>query len=234
MSSMYIRVPHYVASYFRHRNERKPVAMGCKVSVENEPQLWDMLMHGLGGNPLERLHADGCFCERMWRKMLRGCSLAVGGQNLQPAPRTRRDAREPLTDAEVRQLCGWEPAHNNESDEYLCVELPPFIYAEGRQVVVDGQYQFTSRNCIRQFQAEMRREFWNACIGYIDEFLRVSKRKGYDRTKMEGLERFMLRYDIRSGPNDRTKKTLKRSYYRQLMLRQHLQYDFVEFGESSD
>jgi len=224
MANMYIRVPHYVASFYRNRDQHHPKKVGEPVSVENEPVLWDMLMHFITPNPYEKIVKDGCFCERMWRKMMRGQRL--DGSNT----RIKRNYKEPLTDAEVRDLCSLSAATHEDTDEYLCIALPEYVFREGRQQLIDGQYQMTTV-CYKRFVAEMRRRFWAECIGYIDSFIEVDKQKGYDRNMMEGMDRFMIRYDIQSGERNKYRKTMKRNYYRQLKYQQHRQYDFVEHGE---
>lgn len=228
MARMYVRVPHYVAAYYRNRNERKPVAVGGSVSLENEPQLYDMLLYGLVRNPREEIVKEGCFCDRMWRKMMRGQSLVSNNKGKRTS--IKRNPKEMLTDAEIRELCQLPAAHNEEADEYLCIELPPYIYRNGMQIAIDGQWQLRSRT-LQTFCGAMRKSFWNTCMTYIEEFLSAGKKQGYKHSVMEGIERFMMRYDIRSNESNKEKMTLKRNYYRQLRYRQQHRFDYTEFGE---
>ena len=228
---MYVRIPHYVASFYRNRDEFHPVPVGGMVSLESETTLWDMLVHFLVPNPNEQLVREGCFCERMWRKMQKGYSLVEGAGGKFPRVLAKRDASEPLTDAEVRMCCQWSSPRYEDLNEYLCVELPSYVYRHHRQVKVDGQWQMMS-NGYRIFVAEMRRNFWHCCVNYAEDFIEVSKKRGYQRSKVEGLERFMARYDIRNDSKNKTKFTLKRNYYRVIRNRIFQQEDFEEFGET--
>lgn len=229
MSKMFIRVPHYVAAYYRNKNKNKVISETEPVNLENEPKLWDMLECGIANNAYEELVKEGCFCERMWRKMMRGQSL-VADENGKYA-KVKRDLKAPLTIAEINSLCGWKcSAKQESSDEYLCVELPSVIYRYHQQIAVDGSYQLKGRMA-QMFVAEMRRCFWNACMEYMDDYISAGRKNGHNRSKIEGLERFMLRYNIRSGNDNREMTALKRSYYRQMIRRDYVRYDYEEFGE---
>lgn len=228
MANMYLRVPHYVASYYRNRDEFKPIEIGKPVSLENEPLLWNMLISGLIDNPREKLVKEGCFCERMWRKMMRGQYLPSAHKgNL----RLNRDQSLYLTDAEVRELSGMKSSVRSNSSEYLCVKLPPYIFYKGRQVAVDGQWQLTSFTC-QIFITTVRRLFWESCIKYINNFIESGKAVGMNHSKAEGLERFLSRYDIRTGEDERDRKTMKRIYFRKVLNKPKKQYDFLEFGDT--
>ena len=228
---MYIRTPHYVASYFRNRNEQKPLDIDDPVNLEDDYTLYEMLLYGVSANSLEYIYAEGCFCERMWRKMLRGRSLIL--QNGFFPTIIKRNPKDPLSVAEIRTLCQLHIPKNKDVDDYLCIKLPPSVIKNGRQLPVDGQYQLVGSDNIRSFQAGLRRAFWNACIEYIDDFKLVSKKKGYERSKMEGLERFMIRYNIYDNQKKKNKETLKRTYYRQLNQRLRMKYDYTEYGETT-
>lgn len=228
---MYVRVPHYVASFYRNRNEFKPVPTGGVVSIEEDATLWEMLTHFIVPNPTEKLVKEGCFCERMWRKMMRGFSLVENEQGKFQKVLVR-DVKDPLTDAEVRDCCQWSAPRYKDLNEYLCIELPPYVYRTGRQVRVDGQWQMSGNGC-RIFVAELRRCFWRSCVRYVDGFLEFNKRLGYQRSKLEGIERFMLRYDIRSDRNNKTKESIKRNYNRFIKRYNYQEMDFQEFGDAS-
>jgi hypothetical protein len=229
MATMHVKVPHYVAAYYRNKDERKPVAIGKPVSLEGEPSLWNMMLYGLVRNELEEIIKEGCFCDRMWRKMLRGQSLCANNEGKYQRLIPKRDPTTPLTDTEVRLLCNLPNAHNEDSSEYLCITLPPFIYRHGKQVPIDGHWQLKSRT-LQAFTSAMRGAFWNACLQYIDNFVAAAEKQGYEPSRMEGLERFMARYDIRNTASNREKMTLKRNYYRQLDYRHRQNFDFTEYG----
>lgn len=226
---MYIRVPHYVASFWRNREERKPIPAGGRVDLSGEYVLWNMLRQGLCRNPDEEVVREGCFCERMWRKMLRGQSLVANKKGVYVKVFPGRDATQYLSDAEVRAMCAMKEARHEDASEYLCIELPSRVYMNGTQYVVDGQWQMKGKT-VQLFVAELRREFWHECLTYIEQFLESGSRK-MERSTNEGLDRFMLRYDIRIGKDNKERATLKRSYYRQLARRTERACNYEEFGE---
>lgn len=225
---MYLRVPHYVAAYYRNRDEFKPVEIGKPVSLENEPILWDMLMSCIIPNPRENLVKEGCFCERMWRKMMRGQYLPSAHKGNM---RVSRDQTEHLTDSEVRELSGMKTSIRSDSSEYLCIKLPPYIYRNGRQIAVDGQWQMVGR-ANQIFVGYLRDVFWDNCLKYVDTFIEVGKSNDIEHRQAEGLERFLLRYDVRTGEDGKERRTLKRTYYRKTLNKPEKQYDFLEFGDA--
>ena len=229
MACMYIRVPHYVASFWRNREERKPIPMGGRVDLSGEYELWNMLRQGLCRNPAEEVSREGCYCERMWRKMLRGQSLVPNAKGAYTKVYPGRDTSQYLTDAEVRTMSGLKEARHEDTSEYLCVELPSRVYINGTQYLVDGQWQMKGKT-VQMFVAELRREFWHECLAYVEQFLESGNRK-MERSTNEGLDRFMLRYDIRISQDNKERATLKRSYYRQLARKADKPCNYEEFGK---
>lgn len=228
MACMYVRLPHYVASFWRNRVERKPIAPGGKVDLSGEYMPWRILQQGLVRNPSEEVMKGGCFCERMWRKMLRGQSVVINKKGKFPKVFPNRDVSLHLTDAEVRALTGLKEVSDEERNEYLCVELPSRVYMNNTQYAVDGQWQLRGQT-VYTFVCELRNLFWEECIDYVDKFLKASP-YGVERSAKEGLDRFLTRYDIRVGQDNKERETMKRNYYRQLRKRKGRHYSFEEFG----
>lgn len=228
MACMYIRVPHYVASFWRNREERNPIAIGGHIDVSGEYVLWQLLQQGLVRNPNEDVVKEGCFCERMWRKMLRGQGLVANDKGRYVKVFPGRDTEIYLTDAEVRKMAGMKSVQNDEQNEYLCVDLPRRVWDNSLQYVVDGQWQLKGKTA-QAFIAELKKSFWDECILYIEQFVK-SGGSGFERSTNEGLDRFMLRYDIRVGQDNKERLTLKRNYYRQLQRKNNLHQNFEEFG----
>lgn len=228
MACMYIRVPHYVASFWRNRVESKPIAVGGRLDLSGEYVLWQMMQQGLIRNPDEEVAKDGCFCERMWRKMLRGQSVVAKEKGRYVKVYPHRDAGMYLNDGEINAMAGVKCGKSEEQNEYLCVELPQKVWSNGQQYSVDGQWQLNGVN-VQLFVAELRKCFWHECVRYVEHFLDAAPR-GVERSANEGLDRFMLRYDIRVGQDNKERATLKRSYYRQLMRKNKKRHDYEEFG----
>ena len=225
---MYVRVPHYVASFWRNREEKKPIDRGGRVDLSGEYVLWQMLLQGITRNPDEVVVKEGCFCERMWRKMLRGQSVVANEKGKFVKVFPKRDASIHLSEGEVSAMCGFRQGVNEEQNEYLCVVLPDKVYVNGMMYNVDGQWQMRGKS-LQFFVAELRKSFWHECVEYVDQFIDATP-KGVERSTVEGLDRFMLRYDIKVGQGNKERDTLKRNYYRQLRKKKRAKHDFEEFG----
>ena len=229
MACMFVRVPHYVASFWRNRDSKKSIPLGGKVDVSGSTVLWNILRCGIVRNPEEEVVREGFFCERMWRKMLRGQSVVPNEKGRYVKLIPHRDIQLYLNDAEVRLLCGMKAAKYDGYDEFLCVELPQRVYVDDHEHVVDGQWQLKGLRA-QKFATELRKEFWDACLDYVDEFMKAGKNND-EKSKNEGLNRFMTRYDIRIGMDNKEWKTLKRNYYRQTEQRKQRVHSYEEFGE---
>jgi hypothetical protein len=128
MANIYLRVPTYIAQFFRnmdtdHRlTEFDPV----QFSPYSAPS-WIM------GTALTLVDACAvkhtvCFSQRMWNNMLRGKAPA-GDKTI-----VNRDPQEWLTTEEINTLNGLPRSKRMDSYDYLCIEAP-------KSVIVGHQYR---------------------------------------------------------------------------------------------
>lgn len=232
MATFYLRVPHYVASYFRNKDSDKPIPVGGVLLIEQTERLWVIITSMIHLNRVSNIVRCGCFCERQWNMMMKGSRLfASNKQCAIDLTLFSKEERLSLSDFEVSELSGISKCKGDDSGEYVCIKMPKEVYINGKWHKTNDLWQPLKQGAMDMI-SEMTREFWRAFFVYMDrdrDWCLVNK---VERSLMEGIERFMARYDIRNSPDNREKKTLKRNYYRKRKSYKFNSDDFVEHGDT--
>lgn len=231
MANFYLRVPHYVASYFRNRDQQKPIQVGGVIKIDASSSLFPCLSSMIFSNNNESIMPHGCFCERQWRRMMRGTRIYTTkpGAELPPSPSSKTKG-EYLADTDVSALSGVASRNDEGVNEYLCIRLPEEVYANGRISKTNGQWQLTNAGA-KRMAAQMTDEFWRIFFVYMDRDREWCVGHGVERSILDAIERFMAKYDIRNSSDNKEKMTLKRNYYRKRKTSNFSDEDFVEHGE---
>lgn len=231
MANFYLRVPHYVASYFRNKDQQKPIPVGGVIRIDTSSNLYPCLSAMIFSNNNESVMPHGCFCERQWRRMMRGTRIYTPKPDAPPAagvsPKMKGDC---LSDAEVSVLSGVASRNDEGVSEYLCIRLPEEVYVNHRIIKTNGQWQPTNAGA-KRMAALMTDEFWRIFFIYMDCDRKWCVSHAIDRSILDVIERFMGKYDIRNSSDNKEKMTLKRNYYRKRNTSNFSDEDFVEHGE---
>lgn len=229
MANFYLRVPHYVASYFRNKDQQKPISVGGVIRIEDTNPLWPILSATVHNNDAGIVVAVGCFCERQWRKMLHGNHLESNSSKGKSANLNHTKTNErTLSDEEVSLLSGIPLRKGDDSGEYLCLKLPNETYRKNKVFQPTTVWQPSCAGA-KKLIAQMTDEFWRVFFNYMDKERDWCIAHDLDRSVMESIERFISRYNIRNSMDNREKMTLKRNYYRKLKS-----YKFAEESFRSD
>lgn len=229
MPNVYLRVPHYVASYFRNKNRSQRIAVGGVISIDPSDPLYATLVDKLTCNSTS-VNQGYCFCARQWKRMMMG--HAPNETNLKKPPILKEFEDElTLSDNEIATLSGLLPPRNSDKGEYLCIAVPRDTFKFGQQFVVNEHWQF-SRNGAKMIRQMMIDEFWRALYCYLDVRREVCcSTRGRKFVVIEGLESFMERYDIRNSTDDQHElQTLKRGMNRKRHAFKFSEEDYIEHG----
>lgn len=220
MACIYVRLPHYIASYLRNREEGKSIARTEPIRIEAGDPL--MLQVELRAEPNLRGDVNvSCFSERQWVAMKQGKMLTFNDGLVLDR---HRDPRKPLTMSEIYELCGRNSlikyvcddrgckvaAPDVEYvDEYVPFILPSRIVRGGREVRVQSDWYIANT---APFISELRERFKMAFARFVANDQKIVRASGERREKMESIDRFMVAYDIRTGDREREqlKKVLNR------------------------
>lgn len=231
MAIIYVRLPHYVASYLRNVDRDNPITKGKPIVIETGDPLYNEIVYSAEPNTRCDINID-CFSQKQWEAMAKGKYLYFReGEFRLDLP---RNATDPLTLGEIFTLSGSDDRVKRDLitmellpdseyvDEYVPFLLPRFIVRGGREVKVYSDWYLPRAS---RFRNELISRFDMGLMRYIANDRRAARALDIiDRervlsprhqiiSKMESIDHFMLEYDIRAGDREREqiKKRLQRS-----------------------
>lgn len=213
MPNIYVRLPHYIAAFLRNRDESHPIDRSEAVQIETGDELASVVQSHLMPNLRGDVH-PACFSERQWKSMLQGKVIVYGKDGF--AMDITRPARRPLTLEEILRLTAQADKVQADADgkplpdtaysyEYVPFQLPRTVFINGRELKVQSDFTLSDPT---EFVNVLRRRFRRALVRFIALDRENVRSLGQSRSKMESMDRFMLRYDIRY--TDSMRETLKK------------------------
>lgn len=217
MSVVYLRLPHYVASFLRNQDLQNPIPAGQPIVTEVSDPLYRLFTILPQPNFRNAINFD-CFSEKQWQAMQRGKFLSYkDGFQMDVV----RKADQPLSLGEIFTLSGNESRvkrdaqtaellpDNFYNDEYVPFALPRVIVRDGREQKVYSDYYIPDVSRIRE---ELINRYRTGIITYIADILVNAYREEIDMSKIEALDKSLIRFDIRLDERERErgKKMLQR------------------------
>lgn len=217
MSVVYIRLPHYVASYLRNQDLQNPIPAGQPIVIETSDPLYRWFSTLPVPNFRNAVNID-CFSEKQWQAMMRGKYISYrDGFQMDMA----RKADQSLSLGEIFILSGNEARVKRDAqtaellpdhcynDEYVPFALPRIIVRDGREYKAYSDYYISDVSHIRN---ELINRYRTGAIAYIAEKLVEACQDHIDMSKMEALDKCLIRFDIRLDERERErgKKMLQR------------------------
>lgn len=210
MARVFLRVPDYVGAYIRNRKPGVRIPIGGDVSFAENSTVHFLIAGALRNNPDGEIYGTDCFSENQFR----GIIDMNGGAY--------------PTDEDVMRIIDSERKFK-ERGEYISISLP-------REVEI-GEYRKAPssswtlyQSSIHAIRKELSGMFWRDFFIYMEKEKDFALAHGAGRTVMEGIERFMERYDIPNQAGNGMKKNLKRNYYRKMGTPSFTEDDYVEHG----
>ena len=231
MANLYLRVPHYVSSYFRNKDSERRLSISEPILFCVSEYIYQILCDNIYCNAGGTINPRYCFSAKQWNRMM-------GGYSIDTSLSTRARSRVvipsladelTLSDYEVHKLSGLPFPRGNHSGEYVCSKSPSEVMRNGRLVKTNTWWMLT-KNGASLIRERMSVEFWRALYSYMDRFRDYCTSSGNKFVVIDGLERFMERYDIRNSDDNGERNTLKREYNRKRLSYKFTDNDYVEFG----
>ena len=209
MANIYLRVPTYVAQYFRGRETAHPLTEFQPVEFSVFTKEHVMMSSWLVfTNEIDIKHAT-CFSERMWKNMLNG-KPPQGGKTI-----LNRDSHEWLTMDEINALMGQNGAKRFDGFDYLCIAAPKtmLVGRQYKQVTSSFTLPFIAANeLIRQ----LRTEFVRMLLNWLRQELTLCDVKGIRRDTVMCIDHFFHHYSICQGTNMKDRDSMRRMAVRWL------------------
>lgn len=230
MANVYLRVPHYVASYLRNKDRNQPLEVGSMLMLNQSERVWVEFCEGLYPNAGLKISRSYNFCQKQWASMMEGYSLLdkQSGKRRTKVLFDRLDQLT-LTDKEVQLLSGLGIPRNDDSGEYICISIPREALRYGKLVSTNVFWQLRESSA-HSVRTHLVNEFWRALYAYVDKARDKCETNGKNFVFIEVLDSFMERYDIRCSPDYHERNALKRNYNRKRKNYKFTEEDYVEFG----
>lgn len=210
MARVFLRVPDYIGAYVRNRKPGTRIPEGGDVSFPENSTVFFLVAGALRDNPTDSYTGIDCFSENQFQKL-----------------REQAGDRHPK-DEDVIRITGAD-RKMKENGEYISLSLPREVeMGETRKAPSASWILYPSS--LPAIRKELNRMFWRDFFCYMEKERDWALAHGAERTVMEGIERFMERYDIPNRNDNGMKKNLKRNYYRKMGSASFSDEENVEHG----
>ena len=204
MANIYLKVPTYIAQFYRGRVAPQP-ALSEFTPISFSPfQQEHVMMEAALQHVNERdMEHTVCFSGRMWKNILNGCPPQGGKVML------KRDPTEWPTMDEINFLTDVKRNKKTDGFDYLCIEAPRMI-TEGpcfKQVLSSFTMPFTpANNLVRQ----LRKSFLHILLNWVSEELFLCSRRGIHRDVVMCIDHFFSHYQMCLGTNSTDRDSMRR------------------------
>lgn len=204
MANIYLRVPTYVAQWYRGRiAPQQPLTEFEPVVFSRFQEEYAMMESWLTFVNERDMEHTSCFSERMWKNMLNGCK-PQGGK-----PMIKRDPTQWLTMNEILFLTGTQRNRKTDGFDYLCIQAPRTMVIGGCYKQVTGSFTLPFRQT-NALVKQLRREFLRVFLHWICEELFVMDRRGIQRDVVMCIDHFFYHYNMCLGTNATDRESMRR------------------------
>lgn len=229
MANIYVRVPLYVAAFFRNADQNHRLTEWQPIDFEDFSYESTIIRQGMVDDRNKKILTVMCYSEQSWKNILRG-KLPRGGKTV-----FIRDENKWPTAKEITALEGRSLKPNEELFDYLCISLPREMIVGGKMIrtprstSLDGQTAQRLANCLRN-------EFYQTYYEWVMQLQQQFEKRGLSISKAECMERFFAQYDIPMAQGGNQMNTMrmivKRLFWRAERVNKHraeLNGEFFEY-----
>ncbi|MBO4719918.1 MAG: hypothetical protein J5658_08605 [Prevotella sp.] len=207
MPKIYLRVSKYVGSFMRADGNGNSISKQTPIQLSQCSDEYAVMVHSLRIVPETQQRRACCYSQSAWNNMLRG-RLPEGGK-----PIIQRDPKDYLTYAEVCTLERLPNKTRREAYEFLCIALPREIYVDGRIELVSSSHTLDT-SAANQLRRIFRHRFIREYLYFEERQRDWCREQRIDRTDVEILERFFMKWDIPVSHDNKEREHLRRQIFR--------------------
>ena len=227
MANIYLKVPTYVAQFYRGRDVKNPLSEFDAVEFSVFQQESALMSAGLMLVPEQQMEHAVCFSERMWKNILNG-KKPQGGKAL-----LKRDPTEWPSMDEIIFLTDTPRNKKTDGFDYLCIATPKAIVIGGQYKVVTSSYTLPFRQANGLVKI-LRAEFIRILLNWIKKELALCDIRGIQRDVVMCIDHFFYHYNMCLGTNGTDRDSMRRMAMRWLedakMLADDIEDDNVLFA----
>lgn len=223
MANIYIRLPWYIAAYYRGLEEDNPLTEWQPFEFEEYTHEFVVMENNLRYIPEQNLSPQ-CYSQRAWNNILRGRTPDGTIGVMHRDPNVWPDARELCT------LTGTSLSGKMANSDYLTVKMPREIWLNKRVMRTNPGYAFSADNA-QHFIKMLSQEFYHVFLDWVEQDERYCNRMGIHRKKLEVMERFLVQYNIPITVGTSEQETLRRMFNRWIANAKKRPNDRVNFNQ---
>ena len=228
MANIYLRVPWYVAAYYRGREENNQLTEWQPVEFAEYTHEYMILQNNLRYMP-EQVQSRNCYSQRAWNNILKGKS-PDGSQTI-----LRRDPGEWPSIQEVSTLIGAACHGKQSGSEYLCIRMPREVYYNKHV------YRTTADYCLSydigiHLSAVLMQKFCYEYLEWTEYRKEFCRRQGFRAKTIDIVEMFFTQFNFPAAILPTERESLRRYHTRWLSNARrraayHYQFEDTSFLE---
>lgn len=203
MANIYLRVPTYVAQFYRGRDVNNRLSEFQPVQFSLFQQETAIMSISLMMVSEQSIDHTACFSERMWKNLLSGRN-PQGGKIL-----LKRDPQEWPTMDEVNFLTGMTRNKKTDGFDYLCIATPKTIVIGGEFRQVNNSYTLPFRQA-NGLVKQLRREFVRILLNWVMKEQALCDLRGVQRDVVTCIDHFFYHYNMCLGTNGTDRDSIRR------------------------
>ena len=207
MANIYLRVPWYVAAFYRGHDEEHQLTEWDPVEFADYSREYMIMENSLRLLP-EQVQSHVCYSQTAWNNILHG-RRPEGGEMI-----IRRDPKEWPDIKDICTLIGKANHGRQSSSEYLCIKMPRTVYFN-RRVHRTNQTYCLAYDVAVQLASELTRQF---CYEYLEwtEYRKeyVQRQLGRKPKGNEVVEMFFTQFNFPAAIHPTERESLRRMHTR--------------------
>jgi len=203
MANIFLRVPTYVAQFYRGRDVNNRLSEFQPVEFSQFQQETALMATCLMLVAEQQMDHTVCFSQRMWNNILNG-KKPQGGKVL-----LKRDPTEWPSMDEVLFLTDVQRNKKTDGFDYLCIATPKTIVLGGqfRQVTNSYTLPFRQANALVK---QLRSEFVRILLNWVTKELALCDIRGVERNVVMCIDHFFYHYNMCLGTNGTDRDSMRR------------------------
>lgn len=223
MANIFVRLPWYVAAYYRGLEEDNPLSEWDPIEFVDYTHEYVVMQNNLRLIPEKNL-SRLCYSQRAWDNILHG-RKPEGGKVL-----INRDPKQWPTTQELCTLTGVQATPRMESADYLCIKMPREAWLNRSTHRTNPSYAL-SYDVAQMFIRMLSQEFYHVFTDWVDQDERYCIQNNIHRKNIEVMERFLVQYNIPISVDSKDQESLRRMRNRWLENAKKRPNDRVNFNQ---
>lgn len=208
MANIYLRVPWFVADFYRGREEKNQLTEWQPVEFSAYSSEYALMNNNLLKIPPDRQTRE-CYSQVAWDNILKGYT-PDGKRKI-----IHRDPSKWPTPSEVCVCNGTICKSKQRACDYLCIKMPPDVYQSRKVLRTNNNYCLPYDAAVKLkdwFYYEFCREYLN----WTEYDQECAKREGVNRSMTVTTEKFFAQFNFRGNISETSRDSLRRLHLRLL------------------